>query len=888
VTFTATLSLSGVPGTVTFSDGGTAIGTGTISGTTASFPTSALAVGTHSITASYAASSYYKGITSSAITQTVNKTVPTISWATPAAILYGTPLSATQLDATSNVAGTFVYSPAAGTVLAKGAQTLSTTFTPTIPADYTSATGSVSLVVTNAPTIIWPTPAAILQGTPLSATQLDASCSLPGTFVYSPAPGTVLPAGAQTLSVTFTPLDSTDYATVTATVPLTVNNVTVADTGTVTLTVNNIVSATTTYGQTSTPSTVAQGLAAGVTSGSPVNVTAVDNAVYVEAKTADAGADYGYTLQTTNYNSSAFSQPSFMNPAVSGALEGGAPQNTAGQTVYSYTVPTGGYAGNNNLLQYTDSVMGTWNFSYDTLNRLAGATDNESGNPSTNYCWGYDAFGNRTLQTGSTAAFQTGSPTCTPASGASVPTNTWANYNTNNQMISTSQNSNQAAGYDVAGDVTNDGVNQYLYDAEGRICAVANTPVAGMTTMTGYIYDAGGQRVSKGTVFVMSCDPAISGFKPTNDYILGPSGAQMTEMAMDSNNSMAWQHTNVYAAGRLLATYDNDGLHFHLADPLGTRRAQTDYAGVLEQTCSSLPFGDGLSCTGSVQYPTEHHFAGKERDSESGLDNFGARYSASIFGRFMTPDSSPNGIALGDPQSWNLYSYARNRPTHSIDLGGNWSTPVHAEMVTVALEGLVSAGELKQLIAEQYVMDKNQAPEFQFEHAMSNGQSNPPQSAQDASNKMLGFVADMMGGASATLGPNGQFNSTSLAYLGDAIHTVQDYTSPMHTSSSGDPLPWYGAAHGGFQHWQGENSPSDDWAGFGKAIRLTMAAFMQANPELAKKNGLTQANLNAESDRRISQYVENFYRMSGNVMGTNNMKEEAARQCALGNPAACF
>lgn len=51
-------------------------------------------------------------------------------------------------------------------------------------------------------------------------------------------------------------------------------------------------------------------------------------------------------------------------------------------------------------------------------------------------------------------------------------------------------------------------------------------------------------------------------------------------------------------------------------------RAQTDYAGVLEQTCSSLPFGDGLSCTGSTQYPTEHHFTGKERDIESGNDYF--------------------------------------------------------------------------------------------------------------------------------------------------------------------------------------------------------------------------------------------------------------------------
>jgi hypothetical protein len=66
-----------------------------------------------------------------------------------------------------------------------------------------------------------------------------------------------------------------------------------------------------------------------------------------------------------------------------------------------------------------------------------------------------------------------------------------------------------------------------------------------------------------------------------------------------------------------------------------------------------------------------------------------------------------------------------------------------------------------------------------------------------------------------------------------------------------------------------------------------MAVYMQRNPEKAKKSGLTEANFDSEANRRISQYVENFYRMSGNVMSTNNVGVEAARQCALGNPAAC-
>jgi RHS repeat-associated protein len=175
----------------------------------------------------------------------------------------------------------------------------------------------------------------------------------------------------------------------------------------------------------------------------------------------------------------------------------------------------------------------------------------------------------------------------------------------------------------------------------------------------------------------MSCDPAANGFQTTGDYILGPSGEQGTEMAMDANSSMAWQHTNVWAAGRLLATYDPNGLHFYLNDPLGTRRAQTDYAGVLEQSCQSLPFGDALTCSGgNLQAPTEHHFTGKERDTESGNDYFGARYYASSMGRFMSPDWSAKVepvpySKLDDPQTLNLYAYVTNNPLTRRDLDGH-------------------------------------------------------------------------------------------------------------------------------------------------------------------------------------------------------------------------
>ena len=152
------------------------------------------------------------------------KTTPTVSWAAPASITYGTPLGSAQLDATASVSGTFAYTPTAGTVLNAGAQTLSVVFTPSDTTTYNTASASVSLTVNKAtPTITWAAPAAIIQGTALSATQLDATADVAGSFVYSPPASTVLAAGTQTLSVAFTPTDTGNYNAASASVSITVN-----------------------------------------------------------------------------------------------------------------------------------------------------------------------------------------------------------------------------------------------------------------------------------------------------------------------------------------------------------------------------------------------------------------------------------------------------------------------------------------------------------------------------------------------------------------------------------------------------------------------------------------------------------------------------------------
>ncbi|HUD14317.1 MAG TPA: choice-of-anchor D domain-containing protein [Terracidiphilus sp.] len=223
LTFTATISTDPT-GFVTFDSNGVSIGTGTINGTTATLTTSSLTAGPHTITALWAGNSTYGAATSGALNQVVNKAAPPVSWNTPAGVAYGTALTSVQLDATSTVAGTFGYSPAAGTVLVSGSQTLSVTFTPTDTTDYNTAVARVALTVNKAtPTITWATPAGITYGTGLSASQLDATSSVAGTFVYSPGAGTVLVSGSQMLSVTFTPTDTTDYNTASATVALTVN-----------------------------------------------------------------------------------------------------------------------------------------------------------------------------------------------------------------------------------------------------------------------------------------------------------------------------------------------------------------------------------------------------------------------------------------------------------------------------------------------------------------------------------------------------------------------------------------------------------------------------------------------------------------------------------------
>lgn len=217
-----------------------------------------------------------------------------------------------------------------------------------------------------------------------------------------------------------------------------------------------------------------------------------------------------------------------------------------------------------------------------------------------------------------------------------------------------------------AGDVTNDGVNQYLYDGEGRVCAVKSD--SNPSDITGYVYDAAGDRVGKGTITSFSCNLSSNGLAVTSGYVVGLNDEQLTE----TNGGTGWLHTHVFANGQLLATYSSTDTLFELSDWLGTRRADVG-ASSCETTWQSLPYGNDLTSSGNCSDSSELHFTGKERDAESGNDYFGARYYASSMGRWLSPD--PSGLTFSDPtnpQSLNFYGYVMNNPTMFIDPWGLW------------------------------------------------------------------------------------------------------------------------------------------------------------------------------------------------------------------------
>ena len=328
-------------------------------------PSNALAVGTDTITASFTSgSSTYSDATGST-TMIVTSTlpVPTITWATPAAIVYGTALSATQLDATASVPGTFIYSPAAGSILTAGQHTLEASFTPTDTTHYSDANATVTLTVTKAaPVLTWATPAAVPAGTALSATQLDATASVPGTFTYTPILGTLMSTpGSFQLSTTFAPTDSTDYTIASDSVILSVTAVTGAPSAT-TGSATSITGTSATLGGQATPNGVDTNIwflygtsstLSGATQTTAQDIGAGYIGVTISAGATSLSPNTTYYFQAVAQNSQGTTKGSIQSftsgTAPTFTLSGGsvtlARGATTGNTAAVTVAPSGGFSG---------------------------------------------------------------------------------------------------------------------------------------------------------------------------------------------------------------------------------------------------------------------------------------------------------------------------------------------------------------------------------------------------------------------------------------------------------------------------------------------------------------------------------------------------------------
>ena len=186
----------------------------------------------------------------------------------------------------------------------------------------------------------------------------------------------------------------------------------------------------------------------------------------------------------------------------------------------------------------------------------------------------------------------------------------------------------------------------YTYDAENRIVSTG-----GVT----YTYDGDGNRVKKSN--------------GTEYWGAGP--------MLESDTSGTLQREFIYAAGKRIARRDISGgaVYYYFTDDLGSSSVVTTAAGAIDSESDYYPYGGERAYTTTLANQT-YKFTGKERDSESGLDNFGARYNASSMGRFMTPDwaAKPTTVPyalFGDPQTLNLYAYVRNNPVSRADVDGH-------------------------------------------------------------------------------------------------------------------------------------------------------------------------------------------------------------------------
>jgi RHS repeat-associated protein len=303
---------------------------------------------------------------------------------------------------------------------------------------------------------------------------------------------------------------------------------------------------------------------------------------------------------------------------------GGGVSFTDGTLTCSFSGTSPGDNGNLYQVQNRLDDTRTQNFIYDSLNRINQAYTDGSN-------WGQqftiDAWGNLTAVSAVSGKTPVGVFTATAS--------------TNNQLSCTA---GCASSYDAAGNMLTDGNGAITYDAENRI-----STAGGVT----YTYDGDGKRVEKsnGTL-----------------YWTGVGSEALSESDLSGNINKEYIFFDGMRAGRI--DRPSNTVHSFLLDHLNSTRMMVVPASAstltVEQDVDYTPYG--IVATGTAA--DSHEFTGKERDTESGLDNFGARYDASSMGRFMTPDPLMASAKVWDPQTWNRYAYALNNPLKYVDPTG--------------------------------------------------------------------------------------------------------------------------------------------------------------------------------------------------------------------------
>ena len=210
-----------------------------------------------------------------------------------------------------------------------------------------------------------------------------------------------------------------------------------------------------------------------------------------------------------------------------------------------------------------------------------------------------------------------------------------ATASTSNQLSCTAVCSTS---YDTAGNTISNGSGAITYDAENRILT---------TNGVTYTYDGDGKRVEKSSGTL---------------YWTGGGSEALSESTLSGTINEEY----VFFNGERVSKIDrpSDTVHAFLFDHLGSSRMSLVPSGTntltVEEDLDYTPYGIVANGAASDHY----QFQGKEYDSESGLNNFGARYDTAILGRFMTPDwaAKPTDVPyakFGDPQTYSSIRNAR-------------------------------------------------------------------------------------------------------------------------------------------------------------------------------------------------------------------------------------